>query len=141
MSAIHPSELDGVAIVGGGLAGCLLAVYLRQRGIPVDVFESRQDMRRNLGLAGRSINLVLTSRGMHALDQVGLLGGILKICTPVYGRTLHLQNGDTAYQAYGPDPSFCNYSISRADLNVALIKAAVDAGGMFTRDSILRLLL
>ena len=122
-------KLEGVAIVGAGLAGCLLAVYLRRRGIPVDVFDSRPDMRKSLGLAGRSINLVLTSRGLDALSRVDLLVPILKLCTPVYGRTLHMQSGEQAYQAYGPDDSFCNYSISRAELNVELIKAADAAGG------------
>ncbi len=128
-SKSEPVSLDGFAIIGGGLASCLLACYLRRRGIAVDVFEARPDMRNNHGLAGRSINLVLTSRGMDALERVGLLSSILKLCTPVYGRTLHLLNGETAYQAYGPDESYCNYSISRSELNIELMNAAEALGG------------
>ena len=33
------------AIVGGGLVGCLLGVYLRKRGFEVAFFESRFDPR------------------------------------------------------------------------------------------------
>ena len=35
----------GVAIVGGGLVGCLLGVYLRRHGFDVTIFESRSDPR------------------------------------------------------------------------------------------------
>ncbi len=127
-SAPNIVTLPGVAVVGAGLAGCLLAVYLRRRGVEVDVFESRSDMRLASAERGRSINLVLTSRGMDALDRVGLLERVLGVCTPVFGRTLHSQTGTTAYQSYGPDPTFANYSISRTDLNIVLLDAAEAAG-------------
>jgi len=121
-------SLPGVAVVGAGLAGCLLAIYLRRRGIEVDIFESRTDMRQAGAERGRSINLILTSRGLDALDRVGLLPSILSVCTPVYGRTLHSQQCDLAYQSYGPDATFANYSISRTELNIQLLDAAEAAG-------------
>jgi NADPH-dependent 2,4-dienoyl-CoA reductase/sulfur reductase-like enzyme len=34
-----------VAIMGGGLVGCLLGVYLRKHGFSVAIFESRADPR------------------------------------------------------------------------------------------------
>jgi kynurenine 3-monooxygenase len=126
--APHVVTLPGVAIVGAGLAGCLLAVYLRRRGVEVDIFESRVDMRAAGAERGRSINLVLTSRGLDALNRVNLLEKVISVCTPVFGRTLHSQAGDLAFQAYGPDASFANYSISRTDLNVLLLDAAEAAG-------------
>ena len=61
-----------VAIIGAGLAGCLQAVYLRQRGFEVDVYEKRNDMRNAEAEKGRSINLVVTNRGLNALNKVGL---------------------------------------------------------------------
>ncbi len=57
---------NSVAIVGAGLVGCLLGVYLRRHGFSVLIFESRPDPR-SVVEAGRSINLVITSRGIHAL--------------------------------------------------------------------------
>jgi kynurenine 3-monooxygenase len=61
-----------VTIIGAGLAGSLLAIYLAKRGIQVDVFESRADMRREAVAAGRSINLALSDRGIAALREVGM---------------------------------------------------------------------
>ena len=82
------------SIVGAGLAGSLLAVYLRRRGYSVDVFEKLEDMRKCTEGGGRSINLVLTSRGLHALDQVGLKETVENITVPVYGRALHSVDGE-----------------------------------------------
>ena len=80
--------------MGAGLAGSLLAVYLRRRGYSVDVFEKLEDMRKCTEGGGRSINLVLTSRGLHALDQVGLKETVENITVPVYGRALHSVDGE-----------------------------------------------
>ena len=37
--------MSRVVVIGAGLAGSLLAIYLAKRGIGVDVYESRGDMR------------------------------------------------------------------------------------------------
>jgi 2-polyprenyl-6-methoxyphenol hydroxylase-like FAD-dependent oxidoreductase len=121
-------DLPGAAVLGAGPIGCLTAIYLLRRGFPVDLFESRADMRKDALAAGRSINLILTSRGLNALNEVGLTAEIIQRCVPVYGRGLHLQDGTQTYQAYGPDSSYCNYAISRSDLNIALLNAAEAAG-------------
>ena len=60
-----------ITIIGAGLAGSLLAIYLARRGFQVSIFEARGDMRRNTMSAGRSINLALSDRGIAALRQVG----------------------------------------------------------------------
>ena len=43
-----------------------------QRGFTVEIYERRPDMRRVRMSAGRSINLALSTRGIHALQQAGL---------------------------------------------------------------------
>ncbi|MFK8105102.1 MAG: FAD-dependent oxidoreductase, partial [Saprospiraceae bacterium] len=63
---------DKVIIVGAGLCGTLLAIRLAQRGYQVSLHEKRGDMREEDMAAGRSINLALSSRGLMALDRVGL---------------------------------------------------------------------
>ncbi len=69
-------DSDTITIVGAGLAGSLLAVYLARRGFRVEVYEQLPDMRREDVPSGRSINLALAERGIHPLRQVGLYGQV-----------------------------------------------------------------
>src|SRR5690349_14945439 len=75
-----------VIIVGAGLAGSLLAIYLAKKGFTVDIYESRHDMRREKMSAGRSINLALSNRGIAALREVGLDEYMLTRAIPMQGR-------------------------------------------------------
>lgn len=119
---------DRVVIAGGGLVGSLLAVMMRGRGHEVAILEKRADPRKSSQDLGRSINLVLTSRGLNALENVGLLKEALEISVPVTGRMMHSKAGELTYQAYGRDESECNYSISRLELNKFLLSAAEKKG-------------
>ncbi len=120
---------DSAVIVGGGLVGCLLGVYLRKRGFPVTIFESRADPRLHAE-SGRSINLILTSRGIAALMGASeeVASRIMAITVPVFGRSLHSQQSQRTYQPYGPDHSYCNFSVSRWELNTLLMTEAEKAG-------------
>lgn len=117
-----------VAIVGAGLVGSLLGIFLQQQGKQVHIYEKRSDMRVGETGGGRSINLVATSRGIHALEQVGLRDEILAITTPVYGRMMHDRQGNLKYQSYSKDNTDCNYSVPRAQLNKELMTYAEKAG-------------
>ena len=114
----------GISVVGSGLAGPLLAIQLAERGIPVDVYERRADIRKIRVSAGRSINLALSARGIRALEGAGLWESMGKIAVPMRGRRMHSVSGDTTFQPYGKDESEMIHSISRADLNIALMDAA-----------------
>ena len=93
-----------IAIIGAGLAGSLLAIYLAKKGFKVDVYERRPDMRRqDIGGGGRSINLALSTRGIHALKEVGLYEEIKKISITMYGRMIHSLEGELTFQRYGKD--------------------------------------
>jgi len=116
-----------VTIIGAGLVGSLWAVLLRKRNMDVTVFEKRPDPRLAREDAGRSINLVITSRGVYALEQAGLLQKALDLAVPVYGRMIHPKTGDLIYQAYGQEGER-NLSISRSGLNQFLIDEAERAG-------------
>lgn len=113
-----------VAIIGAGLAGSLLAVYFAKRGMNVEVYERRPDMRKEDTGGGRSINLALSTRGIHALKEVGLYEEIKKISIPMYGRMVHLADGSTNFQRYGMDDSEYINSVSRAELNKKLMDLA-----------------
>ena len=118
-------------VVGGGLAGALMAVILRRRGFAVTVYERYDDLR-TIPSAGRSINLVLTARGLQALQGIGgsLLRDMHKMSTPVMGRVMHQVDGSTTAQRYGKDDSEYNLSISRYELNVYLLNKAEEAGAV-----------
>jgi len=64
--------MSKVVVVGAGLAGSLLAIYLAKRGLEVEVYEARGDMRKGTIEGGRSINLALSDRGIAALREVGM---------------------------------------------------------------------
>ena len=51
-----------IAIVGAGLVGSLLAIFMAKRGFKIDVYERRVDMRKEQISAGRSINLAISPR-------------------------------------------------------------------------------
>ncbi len=121
-------SIEEISVVGAGPVGCVLATLLAQRGFDVVVYEKRADMRLREAGGGRSINLVLTDRGLQALDRLGIRQKVLDLTVPVRGRMMHSVDGQLAYQPYGKDESECNYSVSRDMLNEFLLDAAAEAG-------------
>ncbi len=111
-------------VVGGGLAGSLLAALLGREGYQVDLIERRGDPRAgDMSEEGRSINLAISTRGLNALARLGLDDRIRQLGIPLYGRMIHPVAGDLAYQPYGVGGQAIN-SFSRSELNRALIEAA-----------------
>lgn len=119
-----------IGIIGAGLVGSLLAIYLSKRGYRISVFERREDPRRNEIDEGRSINLALSTRGIKALEEVGLAEPIRKVAIPMHGRIMHDITGSLTFQPYGKHGQFIN-SISRAALNNILITKAEEHGVRF----------
>ena len=117
-----------ITLVGSGLAGPLLAIALKQRGYDAEVFERRPDMRQVRMSAGRSINLALSTRGIYALCQAGIWPQIEKIIIPMKGRMMHAVSGELTFQPYGKDETEVINSVSRAELNIALMDAAETHG-------------
>ncbi len=115
-------------MIGAGLNGPLLAILLVQRGFAVEIYERRPDMRRVRVSAGRSINLALSTRGIHALQQAGLWERMRNIVIPMKGRMMHSAAGALTFQPYGQNEAEVIHSISRAELNIALIDAAEEHG-------------
>jgi kynurenine 3-monooxygenase len=112
-----------ITLVGGGLAGSLMSIYLAKKGYDVHLYERRGDMRQGTYEGGRSINLALSTRGINALSKVGLVNDILNISIPMKGRMMHSVAGDLAYQAYGREDQMI-YSVSRGQLNIKLLQLA-----------------
>ena len=121
---------NNITIVGAGLAGSLLGLILQRRGYTVTMYERYNDVRQ-IPSAGRSINLVLTSRGLRAMKLLGddrLIKDMYNLSVPVIGRVMHQDDGSEAFQRYGKDDSEFNLSISRYQLNIYLMNRAEEAG-------------
>src|SRR5437899_6307907 len=111
-------------LIGSGLAGGLLAAYLGRRGYEIDLYERRADPRDGNIVCGRSINLAISTRGIHALEQIGLADEALQSAIPMRGRMIHDKSGALHFTPYDVDPNKCINSIGRAALNTTLIEAA-----------------
>lgn len=118
-----------IAVVGSGLVGTLLAIYLKKQGHTVHVYDRSIDIRK-VQFSGRSINLVMSNRGWKALEDIGLQDEISKIGIPVYHRGIHLQDGTYTTQNYGKEGEAI-FSLSRGVLNRRMIDLAEDAGVQF----------
>ena len=111
-------------LIGSGLAGGLLAAYLGRRGYDVDLCERRSDPREGNIVGGRSINLAISTRGIHALEQIGIADEGLRHAIPMRGRMIHDKSGALHFAPYDVDPKKCINSIGRASLNTTVIEAA-----------------
>jgi kynurenine 3-monooxygenase len=111
-------------LIGSGLAGGLLAAYLGRRGYEVDLYERRADPREGNIVGGRSINLAISTRGIHALEQIGIAEEALQHAIPMRGRMIHDRAGELHFSPYDVDPKKCINSIGRAALNSTVIEAA-----------------
>ena len=116
-----------ITIIGAGLVGSLLSIYLIKKGYKVKIYERRGDMRKESVEAGRSINLALSDRGIKALKEVGIAEEVLSIAIPMHGRFINNLDGSTAFQPYGKTGQYIN-SVSRRELNCKLIDVAEGFG-------------
>ena len=96
-------------------------------GYKVLVLEKRADMRDQEVDSGRSINLALAERGIHALRQAGMMSRVESLLIPMKGRMLHSVDGEMEYFAYGQRPDEVIYSVSRSGLNELLMDAAEES--------------
>jgi kynurenine 3-monooxygenase len=115
--------MEKVSVIGGGLVGSLLSIFLSKQGFSVEVFERRPDPRQGEAERGRSINLALSDRGWKALKHAdpSLAEQVKKNAIPMKGRMIHDEKGNKVLQPYGKEGQNI-YSISRATLNHVLIE-------------------
>lgn len=116
------------SILGAGLIGSLLGVYLKKRGLDVHIYDKRPDWRSLKSSAeGKSINMAISHRGWKALEKAGLRERVEAHTIPMYGRRIHDEHGTTYFQPYGKHDEAI-YSISRNILNSVLLDEAEEAG-------------
>lgn len=112
-----------LVVVGGGLIGPVLALYLARAGHRVAVYDRRPDPRGATRAGGRSINLTLCERGFRALERVGAAEPLRRLAIPARGRILHQADGTTEVQPYG-NRGEAIYSIIRRDIHETLLSLA-----------------
>src|SRR5689334_466085 len=112
-----------ITIVGAGLVGSLLAIFLARRGYQVHVVERRPDPRSGKVVGGRSINLALSDRGLLALERAGIANDIAAVSIPMRGRMIHAVDGPGPFLPYGVGDQAIR-SVSRGGLNNTLIELA-----------------
>lgn len=122
-----------IAVVGSGLVGSLLAIYLKRAGHTVHVYDRSPDIR-TIQFSGRSINLAMSHRGWRALDDVNLGDAIREISIAMDKRAIHLAGQPVTYQNYGKEGESI-YSISRGVLNRKMISLAEAEGVEFFFES------
>jgi len=118
-----------IAVVGSGLVGSLLAIYLKKAGHSVHVYDRSPDIRK-VAFSGRSINLVMSTRGWKTLEDIGLDEAVRAIGIPVDKRAIHLGTSAINYQYYGKEGEAI-FSLSRGILNRKMIDLAEEAGVEF----------
>jgi kynurenine 3-monooxygenase len=124
------TDRPAVRIVGAGPTGALLAILLQRRGHAVELYETRADPRGCPPESGRSINLALADRGIHALQLAGVFRDLESALLPMRGRLIHDTEGGTSLQPYGQRPNEVIYSISRHRLNQTLLDVAARQPGV-----------
>lgn len=113
-----------VLVVGAGLGGAMMACFLARAGFDVIACERRPDPREQGFIGGRSINLALSARGLHALERLGLAERVLAEAVPMRGRLMHAASGQLTSQPYSRNPDDCINSVSRGGLNLTLLHTA-----------------
>ena len=119
--------MQRVVIVGGGLVGCVMAVYLARRGVSVVVYERNPDPRSGKQVRRPSISMTLCRRGLDSLERAGVMSRVVPILTPALGRIVHEREGVSMFQPYSSrgEPI---YAVTRRNLALTLLEAVEAIG-------------
>lgn len=122
--------MEEIVIVGAGLVGTVLSVFLANAGFRVNVYDFRDDPRQTNLEIGRTINITLSKRGFRALNMIGAEEIVRKSCVPAYGRLVHAVDGELTYQPYGSNTETVLYPIRRQELLQVLVDFAAQHKGI-----------
>uniref|UniRef100_A0A8C9R7Y6 Kynurenine 3-monooxygenase n=1 Tax=Scleropages formosus TaxID=113540 RepID=A0A8C9R7Y6_SCLFO len=91
-----------------------------KKGFQVQLYESREDIRKAKIVRGRSINLALSHRGREALKHIGMEEKIVSKGIPMKARMIHSLSGKRSPIPYGKKDQYI-LSVDRANLNKELL--------------------
>lgn len=110
-----------VVVVGAGPAGCATALTLAGRGLQVVLLE-RASAPNASTQKGRSIQLLMSPRGRHALKVLGVDEAFAKVSVELDARIFYRRDGTYFEQKY-PEPDWCLHAVGRNDLSDLLWQA------------------
>ncbi len=110
-----------ISIIGSGMSGCFMALCLAEKGYKVDIYEERDDVRKQRKGSGRSFNITLYTRGILALKKAGLWDDIEKISVLTKGNVAHYLDNGSTYDPYDAHDSEVLYTVHRNSLNSKLL--------------------
>ena len=113
-------DFKPITIVGGGLAGLSLGVGLRQRGIPVELFEAGKYPRH------RVCGEFISGLGQRSLDRLGLSDKLISAGARVAKTTAFFSGKTFSAKKSLPESALC---ISRFALDNLLAKEFSRLGG------------
>tara|TARA_Y100000996_G_scaffold147177_1_gene113280 strand:+ start:1229 stop:2569 length:1341 start_codon:yes stop_codon:yes gene_type:complete len=121
-----------IIIIGSGLSGPLLSTILSKNSdLQISVFERSSDPRKINKFSGRSINLALSRRGIEALKYAGVYDKHFEsLLIPMHGRSIHSVDGEITFQPYGNRDEHYINSVSRLEINKALMSFAEQMGNV-----------
>lgn len=120
---------EQITVVGAGMVGPVVAMYLARRFGRVDLVERRPSPLISPEPAGRSVNVVLSTRGRQVLRDLGVENVVRDICMPLHGRLVHTADGGSIMQPYSRKGEQI-WSVERAHLQHLLLRAAEKTPGI-----------
>lgn len=117
--------MENIVIIGAGLVGSLLSIYLAKAGFKVSIYERFGDprSRKPKGGLNPSVNITLCERGFKALEEVGIDRIVRQQTIPLYSRAIHTLEDGTIFQPYGNNQEAL-YTIRRETLIDLLLDCA-----------------
>lgn len=112
-------SLQPITIIGGGLAGLALGIGLRQRGVPVTIWEAGQYPRH------RVCGEFISGNGPAVLERLGLRA-LLENAGAIQAQTAQFMNGHCCSPVRTLPPALC---LSRFDLDHLLAVEFQRLGG------------
>ncbi len=117
-------------IIGAGLSGSLLGLFLCKKGFDITIYEKRGDFWQNANtILRRTIGMSISNRGISAISKLGIAEAIVNYATPTYGRATYDYYGSKTIQYYSNDESSI-LTIERSVLNKNLLDKLLEYGNV-----------
>ncbi|BAZ10760.1 Kynurenine 3-monooxygenase [Calothrix sp. NIES-4071] len=128
--------MSKILVTGGGLAGCLLAIYLARRGHEVHVLERRSDPQKDASSYTdqayfRGLGVTMTARGIKAVLDAGIPKKELELCGESINGMSFFVGGKSKIRKLEPIDNLSPLSLDRYAFQKLLNKYATINGVNF----------
>ncbi len=106
-----------IIIIGGGLAGCFMALCLDSKKYDINIYEAGEDIRHYPEISGRSYNLTLYYRSILALKRINIWDEVAKHTILAEGNVAHFLNKKPQFTSFDTSGKEVLFTIHRNNLN------------------------